>query len=61
MGFQNGSFGFLHGSFKSYRNILLFKKESRWCVINITEKQMYTYLEIWVSPTIAGASPSFYQ
>jgi len=51
----------LVSAFKSYRNILLFKKESRWCVINITEKKMYTYLEIWVSPTIAGASPSLYK
>lgn len=51
----------LVSAFKSYRNILLFKKESRWCVINITEKKMTTYLEIWVSPTIAGASSSLYR
>jgi len=51
----------LVSAFKSYRNILLFKKENRWCVINITEKKMYTYLEIWVSPTIAGASPGLYK
>jgi len=51
----------LVSAFKSYRNIMLFKKESRWCVINITEKKMYTYLEIWVSPTIAGASPELYK
>ncbi|WP_319526113.1 hypothetical protein [uncultured Desulfosarcina sp.] len=51
----------LVSAFKSYRNILLFKKESRWCVINITEKKMNTYLEIWVSPTIAGASPELYK
>jgi len=51
----------LVSAFKSYRNIMLFKKENRWCVINITEKKMYTYLEIWVSPTIAGASPSLYK
>lgn len=51
----------LVSAFKSYRNIMLFKKENRWCVINITEKKMYTYLEIWVSPTIAGASPGLYK
>jgi len=51
----------LVSAFKSHRNIMLFKKENRWCVINITEKKMYTYLEIWVSPTIAGASPSLYK
>jgi hypothetical protein len=51
----------LVSAFKSYRNIMLFKKENRWCVINITEKKMYTWLEIWVSPTIAGASPGLYK
>jgi len=50
----------LVSAFKSYRNILLFKKENRWCVINITEKKMYTYLEIWVSPTVEGAAPNLY-
>jgi len=48
----------LVSAFKSYRNIMLFKKERRWCVINITEKPMYTYLEIWVSPTVEGAAPN---
>ena len=51
----------LVSAFKSYRNIMLFKKENRWCVINITEKKMNTYLEIWVSPTIGGASSSLYK
>ena len=48
----------LVSAFKSFRNIMLFKKESRWCVINITEKSVYTYLEIWVSPTVEGAAPT---
>jgi hypothetical protein len=39
-------------SFKSPRTIMLFQKESRWCVINITDKQFTTYVEIWVAPTI---------
>ncbi|MCB2148499.1 MAG: hypothetical protein KQI81_18620 [Deltaproteobacteria bacterium] len=47
----------LVSAFKSFRNIMLFKKENRWCVINITEKRFYTYLEIWVSPTVGGGSP----
>jgi hypothetical protein len=42
-------------SFKSPRSILMFRKESRWCVINITEKTLGTYVEIWVAPTIAGS------
>jgi len=43
----------LVSSFKSRRTIMLFHKENRWCVINITEKEFYTYAEIWVSPTIS--------
>lgn len=41
----------LVSSFKSKRTIMLFYKENRWCVINITEKNYYTYTEVWVSPT----------
>ena len=41
----------LVSSFKSIRSILLFHKENRWCVVNITEKEFYTYAEIWVAPT----------
>ncbi|BBO66150.1 hypothetical protein DSCA_00800 [Desulfosarcina alkanivorans] len=51
----------LVSAFKSFRNIMLFKKESRWCVINITEKRLNTYLEIWVSPTVQGAAPSLFK
>ena len=51
----------LVSAFKSYRNIMLFKKENRWCVINITEKNFYTYLEIWVSPTVEGATQNLYK
>ena len=51
----------LVSAFKSYRNIMLFKKENRWCVINITEKKLSTYLEIWVSPTVEGAASSLYK
>jgi len=40
-------------SFKSPRTMMLFKKENRWCVINITEKDFNTFVEVWVAPTIA--------
>ena len=42
-------------SFKSPRTIMLFQKETRWCVINITEGKLSTSVEIWVAPTIDGA------
>ena len=45
----------LVSSFKSTRTIMLFKKENRWCVINITEEYGSTYVEIWVAPTINEA------
>jgi hypothetical protein len=38
--------------FKSPRNLLLFKKENRWCVIKIEEKEWKSYVEIWVAPTM---------
>jgi hypothetical protein len=42
---------------KSSRSMLLFKKQARWCVISITEGQLYTYVEIWVAPTMDGVEP----
>jgi hypothetical protein len=42
-------------SFKSPRTIMLFQKETRWCVINITEGKLKTVVEIWVAPTMDGA------
>jgi hypothetical protein len=41
--------------FKSPKSIMLFRKETRWAVINITEKTFYTYAEIWVAPTVGNA------
>jgi hypothetical protein len=38
-------------SFKSPRTIMLFHKENRWCIINISEKEFSTHVEIWVAPT----------
>ena len=45
-------------SFKTpKRAIMLFQKENRWCMISITEKEINTYIEIGVVPTIAGVEP----
>ncbi len=41
----------LVSSFKSPRTIMLYHKQNRWCVINISEKDFSTHVEIWVSPT----------
>jgi hypothetical protein len=41
----------LISSFKSSRTIMLFQKQNRWCVINITEG-ISTRTEIWVAPTL---------
>jgi hypothetical protein len=38
------------GVFKSPRTLLLFQKENRWCVINITDNRWDTLVEIWVAP-----------
>ena len=37
-------------SFKSPRTLLLFQKENRWCVINITDNEWETLVEIWTAP-----------
>jgi hypothetical protein len=45
-------------SFKTpKRAIMLFQKNNRWCMINITEKEINTYIEVGVVPTIAGVEP----
>jgi hypothetical protein len=41
--------------FKSLRTIMFFNKSNRSCVINITEKQFSTEVEIWVAPTMGSA------
>jgi hypothetical protein len=41
--------------FKSPKTLMLFRKETRWSVINITEGPYYTYAEIWVAPTVGNA------
>ena len=37
-------------SFKSPRTLLLFQKENRWCVINVTDNNWDTLVEIWAAP-----------
>lgn len=46
---------YMISSIKSPRTKMLFKKESRWCVISIHEGQLSTSVEVWVAPTMAGA------
>ncbi len=41
--------------FKSPKTIMLFRKETRWCAINITEGTFSTSAEIWVAPTLSDA------
>ena len=43
-------------SFKSIRTIMLYQKEGRWCVISISEKEFFTYVEVWVAPTTTAAT-----
>lgn len=42
------------GAFTATRSILLFHKENRWCVINITEGDFSTSVEVGVVPTTGG-------
>ena len=44
-------------SFKSPRTLMIFQKENRWCVINITDDSWDTMVEIWVAP-FSGLSGS---
>jgi len=41
--------------FKSPKTLMLFRKETRWSAIDITEGTYYTYAEIWVAPTVGEA------
>jgi hypothetical protein len=43
-------------SFKSARTIMLFQKDNRWCVINITDGKITTEVEIWVAPSVAESA-----
>lgn len=39
-------------TFKSPKTLMLFRKDTRWCVINVFDGDFYTHAEVWVSPTI---------
>jgi hypothetical protein len=39
--------------FKSPRTMMLFQKENRWAVIEISEGTYYTNVKIWVAPTMS--------
>ncbi len=41
--------------FKSPKSIMMFRKETRWSVINIHEETFNTYAEIWVAPTVGNS------
>ncbi len=42
-------------SFRSPRSILLFQKQSRMCVIYLTDKEFKVNIEIWVAPVVNDA------
>ena len=42
----------LVSTFKSQLTQLLFRKDTRWAVIKVYEKEINTYAEIWVSPNM---------
>lgn len=47
----------LISSIEGQRTMMLFQKNNRWCVINISEGQFITTVEIWVSTSVS--SPGF--
>ena len=38
--------------FKSPRTMMLFQKNNRWAVVEISEGTYYTYAKVWVAPTV---------
>ena len=48
-------------TFKSPRTLLLFQKETRWCVINITDDKFNTHVEIWVAPTTSPTESGLFK
>jgi hypothetical protein len=46
----------MRSAFKSNRTILIFDKEDRYCVVNITDGKLKTSVEIWVTPRMASSS-----
>ena len=48
----------LVSSFKSPRTIMFFNKPNRSCIMNITEKQFTTEVEVWVAPSVEAEGAS---
>ncbi len=46
----------LVNKFRGLRNMLLFNKQNRNCVITLDEGRFHTLVEIWVAPTIQGSA-----
>ncbi len=42
----------------SPKSMLLFQKPTRWAVINISETDFTTYVDIWVAPNVTGTESS---
>ena len=51
----------LASSFKSPRTIMFFNKPNRACIINITEQQFKTEVEIWVVPTVGSVEEDLFK
>lgn len=45
----------LVGAVKTPHSMLLFQKETRWCVIEILEKTLDTRVKIWVTTTLESS------
>ena len=48
----------MEGLIKTPHNLMLLKKENRWCVIYICQGQLKTDVKIWVMPTGLGSQAS---
>jgi len=46
----------LVSEFKWSRTMMLFQKQNRWCVVEISESTYYTYAKVWVAPTTSQTS-----
>jgi hypothetical protein len=42
------------GGFHAKRTVLIFEKPDKTCVINIFEKMLYTYVEVYLAPMSGG-------
>lgn len=47
--------------FAGQRNMMLFKKQTRYCTITIDEGQLSTVVELWVAPSMAATSEGLHK